>query len=188
MEKPDCISGTYSPPILPNIRQIINKRWHILNINNTFGNVFKATPVMAFPKNTSLRQIIGTNTISHNQNPLKVTQNVTKRECISCNTSRLLSCQQIISTTKFESIQTKEKFDIYHKISCKSNYVIYLIQYIGKSEPLFCIILNKHRKNIKNLHAIEACKHFNNCNHVFHKYGKLMLIEQLNTGSKTTQV
>ena len=39
---------------------------------------------------------------------------------------------------------TKEKFNIYHKVSCKSNYVIHLlecllykIQYVGKSETLF---------------------------------------------------
>ena len=31
--------------ILPNIRKVINKNWHILNISNTFGKVFKATPV-----------------------------------------------------------------------------------------------------------------------------------------------
>ena len=60
---------------LPNIRKIINKHWHILNINNTFGNVFKATAVIAFRKNTSLRQIFGTNTIRHNQKPLKVNEN-----------------------------------------------------------------------------------------------------------------
>ena len=44
---------------------MINKHWHILGINNTFGNVVKATPVIAFRKNTSLRQIIGTNTVRH---------------------------------------------------------------------------------------------------------------------------
>ena len=57
-------SPTYTST-LPNITEIINKYWHILNINKTFGNVFKVTPVIAFRKNTSLRQIIGTNTISH---------------------------------------------------------------------------------------------------------------------------
>ena len=60
------LSVTYSPT-LPNIREIINNHWHILNINNTFGNVLKVTPVIAFRKNTSLRQIIGASTISHNQ-------------------------------------------------------------------------------------------------------------------------
>ena len=32
-------SVTYSPT-LPKIGKIINKHWHISNINNTFGNVF----------------------------------------------------------------------------------------------------------------------------------------------------
>ena len=59
-------SVTYSST-LPNIKEIINKYWHILNINNTFGNVFETTPVIAFRKNTLLRQIICTNTIRHNQ-------------------------------------------------------------------------------------------------------------------------
>ena len=88
---------TYGPT-LPNIRKIVNKHWHMLNINNTFGNVSKATPVIAFRKNTSLTQIIGTNTISHKQKLLKVKQNVTKVECIPCNVPWYLSWQQIIET------------------------------------------------------------------------------------------
>ena len=63
-------------------------------------------------KNTSLRQIIGTNTISHNQKLLKVKQNVTKGECIPCTIPQCLSCQQIIATTTFESNETKEKCNI----------------------------------------------------------------------------
>ena len=62
--------------------------WHILNINNTFGDVFKAAPVMAFHKNALLRQIIGTDTIKNNQKLLKIKQNATKGECIPCNISR----------------------------------------------------------------------------------------------------
>ena len=53
----------------------INKHWHIVNINNTIANVFKAntianvfkaTPFIAFCKNL-LRQIIGTNTAKNRQ-------------------------------------------------------------------------------------------------------------------------
>ena len=72
-------------------------------------------------------------------------------------------------------------------MSCKSNHVIYLLdclpcktQYVGKTETPFHIRLNNHRKDIKNPHAIEACKHFNNWIHVFHKHGKFILTEQLN--------
>ena len=50
-------------------------------------------------KNTLLRQKF-----------LKVKQNATKGECILCNTSRCLSCQEIIAITAFESTQIKEKF------------------------------------------------------------------------------
>ena len=186
-------SATYSPT-LPNIRENVNKHWHILNINNTFGNV----PVIALCKYTSLRQIIGTITIRHNQKLLKVEQNVTKGHYIPCITLQCLSCQQIIATTAFKSTQAKEKFNIYHKGSCKSNYVIYLlkcllskIQYVGKSETPFHIRLNNHRKDMKNPNAIEACKYFSNWNHVFHKHGKFIFIKQLisikntNRGSKT---
>ena len=177
---------------MPKIREIINKHWHILNINNTFANVFEGTPVIAFRKNTLARHIIVTNTISHNQRFPKVKQNVTNRECIPCSTSRCLSCQQIIANTTFGSIKTKEKCNIYHKIFCKSYYVIYLlecllckIQYVRMSETPFHIRLNNHRKDIKNPDTIEAYKHFNNWNQVFLKHGKFILTEQLNNIKNT---
>ena len=125
LENVILFSVTYSVT-LPNIREIINMHWHILNINNTFGDVFKAAPIMAFHKNTLLRQIIGTDTIRNNQKLLKIKQNATKRECIPCNISRCLSSQQIIATTTFESTQTKGKFNLYHKVFCKTIYVISL--------------------------------------------------------------
>ena len=42
-----------------------------------------------------------TNTIRRSQKPLKVKQNMTKRERIPYNKSRCLSCQQTIATTTF---------------------------------------------------------------------------------------
>ena len=71
----------------------------------------------------------------------------------------------MIAKATFESNQIKEKFNIYHKVSYKNNYNIYLleyllckIQYVGK----FHTRLYNHRKDTKNYNAIEACKHFNN--------------------------
>ena len=71
-----------------------------------------------------------------------------------------------IATKTFESIQTKEKFNIYFKIYCKNKYVIYLLQcllckilYVRKAEAPFHIRLNNNRKDIENSHAIKACKH-----------------------------
>lgn len=35
---------------LANLKETINNRWHILDINNTFGDEFKTTPIIAFSK------------------------------------------------------------------------------------------------------------------------------------------
>ena len=61
---PEIICGSFAT--------FANKQWHILNISKTFGNLFKAQP--------SVRQINGTNTVTHNQKLLKVKQNSTKGE------------------------------------------------------------------------------------------------------------
>ena len=140
-----------------------------------------------------LRQLIGTYTIRHNNKILKVKQNATTGECIPYNTSPCLSCQQIRATTTFESTQTNEKINIYQKVSCKSNYIIYLlkcllykIQFVRKLKTTFHIRWNNHRKNIKNPNAIEACQYFNNWNHTLHKYGTFILNEQLNNIKNTS--
>ena len=142
-------SVTYSPT-LSNIGAIFDKHWHVLNIKNTFGNVFKVTQSQPSAKNTSLRQIIDRNTIRDNQKLLKFKQNATKGECIPCNTSRCLSSQQIVAITLFASAQTKEKFNIYHKVSCKSIYDICLLE-------CFHLLQNAICRKVRNLfsHKIE---------------------------------
>ena len=57
---------------------------------------------------------------------------------------------------------------------------------VGKLETHFHIRLKKHRKGIKHPNAIEACKHFNNWSHVFHKHGKFILTEQFNNIKNTS--
>ena len=86
----------------------------------------------------------------------------------------------------FRSNQTNKTFKIYHRVSCKSSFVIYLlqcyicdIQYVGKSETPFNIRLSNHRKDVKNPNAIPACKHFNRHDHDFNNHGKIIIIEQL---------
>ena len=69
-------------------------------------------------------------------------------------------------------------FKIYHRVDCKSSFVIYLlecyicnIQYVGKSETPFNIRLNNHRKDVKNRNAIPACRRFNRHVHDFNNHG-----------------
>ena len=87
----------------------------------------------------------------------------------------------------------KRTFNIFHKLTCKSQYVIYSmecilckIQYVGKPKTPFNWRLNNHRKDFNNLKAIPAWNHFkiNGCN--FKKHAKSILIEQLYSRNRKT--
>ena len=117
-------SVTYNS-VLPNIKEIINKQWYILNSDITFKEIFNSLqPMIAFGKNTSLKPLIGTNTIKNNQKFLTATQTITAGQCNPCYTSRSLCCQQVLETTTFTSTQTRETFTIFRQVTCHSNYVI----------------------------------------------------------------
>ena len=47
-------------------------------------------------------------------------------------------------------------------------------QYVGKPETSFNIRLNNHRKDVKKVDTIMACKHFQQESHSFNKHAKLI--------------
>ena len=60
-------------------------------------------------------------------------------------------------------------------------------QYVGKAETSFNIRLNNHRKDVKKVDAILACKHFQQESHNFKKYAKLTNIDQLTKAFKSKE-
>ena len=93
---------------------------------------------------------------------------------------------QSININNDISQQTKRKFKIYHKVYCKSQYVIYLIectqcnkQHIGKAETAFNIRLNNHRKDTKTPNAILASRHFQKQGHNSNSHVKFIIIDEL---------
>ena len=94
---------------------------------------------------------------------------------------------QLVNTNTFRSNQTKIVFfNIYHTITCKSQWINYLlecilcnIQYVGKSETSFDIRLNNYRKDVNYQKAIPACVHFRKEGRDFIQHAKFTLIEQL---------
>ena len=54
-----------------NLKEIIEKHWHILNINPDYRETFKRPPIIAFQQNVSLKQIIGTYIIRNTKKYLK---------------------------------------------------------------------------------------------------------------------
>ena len=122
--------------MLPNIKEIINKHWNVLNIDNSFKEIFNSSQLtIAFHKNTSLKQLIRTNTIRNNQKFLTPTQTTTAGQCAPCYTTRSICHRQVLKTETFTSTQTRETFTNFHLVACHSNYVIYLIE---------CIMCKKH--------------------------------------------
>ena len=52
---------------LPNIKNIIDKHWYILSINQYLRKVFDKRPLIAYRRNTNLHQRIGGNLIFKNK-------------------------------------------------------------------------------------------------------------------------
>ena len=104
-----------------------------------------------------------------------------------CSSTRpLLCCTQVLNAQTFTNQQTKRTLNIFQRLTCKSQYLIYLIECIlckilcvGKSETPFNLRLNNSRKNVNNPKAIPACNHFKMHGHNFMKHAKFTLIEQL---------
>ena len=76
---------------LPNLNHILTKHWHILQANQSCKKTFTLS-IIAFRKDTNLRQIIGTNTIHNNEKLIKTITNHHTGKCIACNSTRYLCC------------------------------------------------------------------------------------------------
>ena len=102
---------TYSQAF-PALKDILSKHWHIKG-KSKLKKTFSTLPIIAFRKDTSLKQITGTNTIHNNEKPIKNKNSYHTAKCAPCNSTWCLCFQQLISTTTFKSNQTnKTKFTI----------------------------------------------------------------------------
>ena len=178
---------------LPNLKQIINKHWH-LQINSNLRTAFEQEPLIAYRRNKNLVDLIGSKKILDGK---VVRENNRKKQlyCRPCLTRRdNICCRQVLKINTFTSYRTGETFKMFHQLNCKSSHLIYLLQsricqlqYVGKSETSFNIRLNNHRKDSKNENPILACKHFQNSNHNFQRDAKFTLIEKITKSFTTTE-
>ena len=164
---------------LPNISNIVRKHWNIVNISRTLQGLLQEEPITVYTRNRNPKELIGSNCIENGK--VKQAKNkFTIFKCFLClSKTGNLCCSQLTSTVTFISQQTKRRFKIYHKVNCKSEYVIYLMectlcnkQYAGKAEIAFNIRPNNHRKGTKNPNAILAGRHFQQEGHNFNSHAK----------------
>ena len=160
---------TYSKT-LPNVRQIINKHWYLLKINSNLRTAFEQEPIII--GNLNLGNLIESKKILNDK---VIHKNNGKKQlyCRPCLTKRDNNCyQQVLKTNTFTCYRTGKTFNIFRQLNCKSSHFIRLlqcricqIQYVDKSETLFNIRLNNHRKDSKKKNSIVASKHFQSSSH-----------------------
>ena len=112
---------------IPNISEIVRKNWYILQINPEFRNVFVNKPAIAFKRYKNIRDLIDGHLIKDGKVAKKKLE---KRQDKSktCYTTRSALCyMQMVNTNTFKSNQTKRVFNINHTITCKSQWITYLL-------------------------------------------------------------
>ena len=102
---------------LPNVKQLINKQWHLLQISSNLRTAFEQENLIAYRRNKNLGDLIGRKKILDGK---VVRKNNTKKQlyCRLCLTRRDHICfQQVLKTNTFTSYRTGETF---HQLNCKS--------------------------------------------------------------------
>ena len=158
---------------LPNIKEAINKHWDILKINPQLNAISQKHKSEGYIRlKTILNGKVKRSTPIHER----------KGWCSPRNSRNFNLCQQMRNTNTFKSNMTKQEFKIYHRVTCKSKFIIYLlecilcgIQYIGKSEWPMNIRINKHRNDVFREEAIHVCQHFRQVSHNFNKHAKITM-------------
>ena len=122
---------------LSNMSKIITKNWDILQINSELQRVFKEIPIIAFKRNKNIQEIIRGDDIL-NEKVLKQ-HLISKKDIMFHVTRKTLGCLQVINIKSFIIYQTNGKYNLFHKLNCKSSWIVYLmkctlckIQYDGK--------------------------------------------------------
>ena len=94
-----------------------------------------------------------------------------------------LCCKQVKQAKAFQSYRTKETFQIFQSLTCKSENLICLPQccmlYGGKSKTPFKFRFNNHREDAKLQPPTLSYKHCNEQNHNFKRHSAFTLIEQI---------
>ena len=111
---------------LPNISKIITKIWNVLQISPTLQNVFDVILMITYKRNKNLDELIGGHTLPGGK-VFKAHLQIIKGDSKSCSTTNksCWSCTQVLNTKTFESYQTERTFKSFHKLNCKSSFVIW---------------------------------------------------------------
>ena len=171
---------------IPKIKEHIDNCWDTLHVNNDISSKFPEKPMIAFRRNMNLKDLLGQTRLSNG----KVLRGKQKRKgkCSPCfSRANNKCCRHVVSTSSFRSKCTNRKFDIFHNVSCKSSFIIYLVecrkcknkQYIGKTWNQASTRIYGHRSDAKRKDSILIDRHFQEQDHNFDQHFKITIIEKI---------
>ena len=180
---------------LPNVREIINENWKLLQINETEGRKFADKPRLCYRRNRNLRDILGQTKLSKGK--VIRTKEKPSGRCAPCRgRADALCCTHVVNTNVFTDGTGRKKFQIRQKTGCRSKNAIYLAwcdrcndgrQYIGKLESQQTNRrINKHRNDAKRDNSIKIDQHFRSPNHTFGDF-RLIVIEEIENQNTMTK-
>ena len=86
---------------LPKKKEIVMKHWHLLHVNPNLAEIFQNLPILAFRRNKSLRDMVGTKLIENGKVKRKCTNKI-QDKCTPClANNKTLCCKQVVHTTAF---------------------------------------------------------------------------------------
>ena len=113
------LTVTYNRTLL-DLKTIIDKNWHILQIEPKFKEIFAESPILPFKRNKNLREIIVGNKHFDNKKFLNV-KKFNKGKCQPCFTRSInLCCKQLKTCATFQSVFNKNGFLIRHNVTLKA--------------------------------------------------------------------
>ena len=156
---------------------------------------FEKKPIIWFRINRNLRDILGQTKISKNRVVRK--KQPIRGRCTPCRSRPdTKCCNHIISTTYFTDRTGAKKYEIRHKVGCKTRNALYLSfcikcnkkQYVGKVEAQGANKrINKHRNDAKRSDSIGIDKHFLEPGHDFNRDFRMIVIEEITQTNMTKE-
>jgi hypothetical protein len=180
---------------LPDLKKIINDTWSHMEINPEVKAKFPEKPMIAYKRNSNLRDILGQTRVSRGR--VARSKTVSKGRCTPCN-GRVDAkcCKHVVSTNFFTDITGQKKYEIRHRTNCRSKNAIYLgwcnkcnnKQYVGKLEEQGANKrINKHRNDVKRADGISIDRHFDQPDHDFDRDFQMIVIEQITKKNLTKE-
>ena len=170
--------------LLPPIDSIVRKHWPITQVTDKCRKALTKPPQIVYKRNQNLKDIL----VKSKYRETEENQDNQEQGVSKCKNRRCSWCKNIKEGKKFTSNSTKKEYNIRHKLTCNSPWVIYLAecrnhpkQYTGKSQWPLNIRFNNTRNHLRigqvNCTLVEHFLNSNDCN--FEDHLILMPIEQI---------